>query len=454
MAKVVIIGAGIAGLSAAVELAKHHQVIVIEARNRLGGRIYSHTVDESNLEIGASFWEGKKNNPFYLQYFAQTKTTKKPLALRLNEKLCIVKSDKPIKPAEFTSYYQMASLFANQFCQTHIGQHGEQLINQLPITGDEHKQYWVRKFFELQFQHFNTDLKERGVPYFTIPFDEEQLEAWDEENADFCVVANGYHKVIEQLAKEAKKLNVKIKLNSPIIRIVQSPKGVILKTATEYFQADKVVSTIPIGVLKNTAPTLFEPSLSEEKLQALKTIGVHNGIRVSLIFQGAPFWSPIDAPMIFIDLPNKPLREFRNAYITSGKTILQTDKYSDICRHFFNIFPDSQQDAENEIVKHIMGDLKYALPSNEIPWPQTVSIYDWTLDPFAQGAYPYRTILQTEELQTALECKEGHVYFAGSDFSRLGFSVHNGFANAKHVAKDLMQDLENESVNSLTNMAL
>ena len=53
---VAIIGGGIAGLSAARELARHGVLVtVLEAKDRLGGRIHTRFVGSSPVELGAEF---------------------------------------------------------------------------------------------------------------------------------------------------------------------------------------------------------------------------------------------------------------------------------------------------------------------------------------------------------------------------------------------------------------
>ena len=48
--KVIIIGAGFAGLAAANYLYKKKiDFIILEARNRIGGRVFSHTIDEKEM---------------------------------------------------------------------------------------------------------------------------------------------------------------------------------------------------------------------------------------------------------------------------------------------------------------------------------------------------------------------------------------------------------------------
>src|SRR5215217_2339501 len=56
---VLVIGGGIAGLSAAVELARNGvHSILIEARDRLGGRIHTVRHGQLPIELGAEFIHG------------------------------------------------------------------------------------------------------------------------------------------------------------------------------------------------------------------------------------------------------------------------------------------------------------------------------------------------------------------------------------------------------------
>ena len=58
--KVIIIGGGLAGLSAAVHLVDHgvRGICVLEAKNSLGGRIKTVALDGSPLELGAQWIHG------------------------------------------------------------------------------------------------------------------------------------------------------------------------------------------------------------------------------------------------------------------------------------------------------------------------------------------------------------------------------------------------------------
>src|SRR5260370_38252373 len=57
--ELVIIGAGVAGLTAARELsAAGLRVLILEARDRLGGRVLTHHTPDGPVELGAEFVHG------------------------------------------------------------------------------------------------------------------------------------------------------------------------------------------------------------------------------------------------------------------------------------------------------------------------------------------------------------------------------------------------------------
>src|ERR1700761_3733834 len=59
-AEVIVIGAGMAGLAAARALAERGvRVTVLEARERVGGRVFTRHADGATVELGAEFVHGR-----------------------------------------------------------------------------------------------------------------------------------------------------------------------------------------------------------------------------------------------------------------------------------------------------------------------------------------------------------------------------------------------------------
>ena len=66
--KVIIIGAGISGLATARQIKKMDpgvDLIILEAKDRIGGRAYTLKKEPFEIDLGASWIHGIKNNPIY-----------------------------------------------------------------------------------------------------------------------------------------------------------------------------------------------------------------------------------------------------------------------------------------------------------------------------------------------------------------------------------------------------
>ena len=63
----VIVGAGVSGLSAARHLCLNGicDVTILEAENRIGGRLYTDEIDGVLIERGAGYIHGKGGNPIF-----------------------------------------------------------------------------------------------------------------------------------------------------------------------------------------------------------------------------------------------------------------------------------------------------------------------------------------------------------------------------------------------------
>ena len=65
--KIIIVGAGLSGLTAAVKLIENgfDDIMILEAENRIGGRIHSVEFNEGFVDLGGQWVHGEKNNSVY-----------------------------------------------------------------------------------------------------------------------------------------------------------------------------------------------------------------------------------------------------------------------------------------------------------------------------------------------------------------------------------------------------
>tara|TARA_B110000879_G_scaffold89317_1_gene122735 strand:+ start:717 stop:1934 length:1218 start_codon:yes stop_codon:yes gene_type:complete len=131
-----------------------------------------------------------------------------------------------------------------------------------------------------------------------IPYHLEKTASWDgkeykinpkwEDDAFYYFMPESkfknttwYDFVNENIAKSVKH---KIKLNSPVKGIDYSNNQVIVKTANgAKYQADRVLVTVSIGVLKSNMLT-FKPAISEKRKEAIASVIFHPGFKVALKF--------------------------------------------------------------------------------------------------------------------------------------------------------------------------
>ncbi|HRE32767.1 MAG TPA: FAD-dependent oxidoreductase [Candidatus Berkiella sp.] len=438
--KIVVVGAGVAGLTAARDLAIHgYEVILLEARDRIGGRIYSATASDGHtpVELGASYWEGFKSASFYQQYFSEEKDElKKAHTLRIDKKQSLFYSTSAFVPSKdkLLEYCQIAeqivsSMPEGKAFQTYI----DEEIAKLELPDEQAS--WLRKLTIASLQQFSTPLTQVG--YGAGDRVISTHTAWNDEDAKYCLVTDGFDKVINQLKEECLQYNVCIVLNNPVSKITQHAQGVAVNAGEQTYEADAIVCALPLGVLKAQKDSLFSPPLSNKKNQAINKMGIHDGVRIVLEFEGEPFWeNPDNSFYIAID-KQEDVKYFRNGYMLNGKTILSTDSYTTLVR---------EKKTESAIIECITNDLQHIAP-HVIPKLKSIKIHDWTNDPYAKGAYPYETPQITTEVYEELNQPENGVYFAGADIHSAGFSAHNAYDSGEKCARKIHWDLERKIEN-------
>lgn len=256
---VTVIGAGISGLAAAKKLKeKGFTVIVIEAQEKVGGRLRTDRSLGIAFDEGASWIHGPNGNPITnlaSQSGANTFLTNDDNVV-VYDTNGIAYSDSTLASSEnqFNNALNAVRNAGNQ------NQSFETVFNSLYPT-QANNRLW--KYMLSAFLEFNTggDISKLSSKFFD---DDEEF------NGDDVIITNGYDKVTDYLAQ-----GIDIRLNQRVSAIDYSNAKVKITANSTVMESDYVIVSVPLGVLKNSAIT-FNPPLPTDKTNAITKTNMGN----------------------------------------------------------------------------------------------------------------------------------------------------------------------------------
>lgn len=281
----IITGGGAAGLMAAHELIGHYNIILLEARSRLGGRIRSQLLPGSAriMEAGAEFIHG--NLPLTMQLLKQAGISYVPVqgAMYRREKGRWEEQEEMIEGWGLL-LQRMKKVKADMTMHDFLQQY---------FAGDEYSD--LRRHAVAYTEGFDiADVKEVSVRAL--------YKEWSQEDQDenFRIPA-GYGALIRFLQEECEKKGCRIITNSTVRQIDWEANDVTVYTLEEKYQAQKAIITVPVSVLQKAggkASINFTPPL-DTYIKAANEIGMGSVIKIVLRFYRA-FWKE-DTGFVFSD---------------------------------------------------------------------------------------------------------------------------------------------------------
>lgn len=272
------------------------------------------------------------------------------------------------------------------------------------------------------------------------------LDAGNEWEGKHSMVTGGYQKVPRGLLNCPRPLDVRRKSN--VKRISYKSPGSTTPTKIEcengeIIDADYIVSTVPLGVLKQNSIE-FKPPLPEWKIGAIKRIGFGVLNKVVLVYS-EPFWD--QRRDIFGTLRN-PLNRF---------SLDQADYYAQRGRFFqwFNCTPTSgvptlvalmagdaafytEKTPNDELIDEATKVLKSVF-GQEVPNPIESVVTRWGHDQFARGSYSYTgPNFQPEDYDVMAKPIE-NLFFAGEHACGTHpATVHGAYISGLRAASDVV----------------
>ena len=415
-APVIIIGAGIAGLSAAHHLQKNGiQVLVLEAQARIGGRIKSTNLNGLLFEEGASWIHGVEGgNPIYklaLQSGANMLDTDEGFTpvFDMQGKMYppdwIEKQEKRFVEliAELDGQYDLS--FEDALKKTYPA-----------LLEDPLWKYMLSTHLEFDI---GGDMAELSTKYL---YDDEDFPG------PHLYIANGYNRILQSL-----KRDIPIHLNTVVKQINYEHTTVEIITTRKRYQAHFVILTAPLGVLKNN-DIVFAPALPQEKIMTIQQLGMGLANKFLCIWERA-FW-PSSWPAFGLATPDKgQFSYFLNLKHSSGVNALTTYALG----HFARV---SEQMSDEAILEKIMQHLK-TIFGPSIPPPIQFARTKWLADPFTYGAYSFVPQgSNSGHYETMAQPINQQLFFAGEHTSRMyRATTHGAYLSGIREAKKVLSAL-------------
>ncbi len=405
MVDVVVVGAGIAGLSCARALVRQGRtVVVLEARNRIGGRIWTlYAPDQPPLELGAQVIHGDRAATWAVLHEAGLVAAPQPLIANLLFQIGgqaypvgEVLRTRVLPP--WTAEQMLAQVAVDRSVREVLGAQG---VSGLGLTLAEE---WLSQSWCAD----PADLSVLGI---------RQIHQAREEGSGEFIVAAGYDRLPAYLAQ-----GLDIRLHSPVTRIHWGADKVTVVTDQASWQARAAVLTVPPPVIA-AGGIMFDPPLPAPKMAAARAIPLGDAMVVVAHLADA---APQSAWALTVD----PVGGFwrteagvpRLGGWLKGPTVQQV----------------RGQPYDESLMRHLAG--------GAFPWLQTipitaVQVVDWGADPYSQGGYSYPRVGALEQPQIWAAALDQRLFFAGE--ATTGFRhpalVHGALESGERAAAEVLR---------------
>jgi monoamine oxidase len=397
---VLVIGAGISGLAAAKKLKeKGFNVIVLEAQDKVGGRLRTNRSLGVAFDEGASWIHGTTGNPI---------TT---LAGQAGMNTAYTDDDSR-KSYDIGGVLRSATDYNNAEAEL------ETILNTMMNSGNPNQS------FETVFNNlYPAKVNDRLWKFLLstyVTFDTGDLNnlssllynEGEEFDGEERIATNGYDTIPNYLAN-----GINVQLNQRVSKIDHSNTKIKVTHNGIITEADYVLVTVPLGVLKaNTIQ--FVPALPTVKQTAIQKLGM-NCVNKFLLTWNTAFWDDVQYISYTPTIKDK-FNYFVNVKkVNPSVNALMTCAYADYARQ-----TETMSDAQ--IIDEIMVHLR-DIYGNSIPNPTNLLRTKWNTNENSYGAYSYTAVgTEMRHFDDLAEEINDKLFFGGEHTEADYFSTTHG----------------------------
>ncbi|EJT98038.1 amine oxidase [Dacryopinax primogenitus] len=464
MYDVLIVGGGISGLVAARHLTcLGFSVLLLEARDRLGGRVWTRTMDERGghpVDLGASYIHGMDANP--------VAKVAKDIGMELMHYVAehgVLRDHTGSIPPNDLQIFKNTSQ-----CIFHHLKDLSQTSSFTPPPSTPLLTPFLAPSSPL-FHNLTTPISKKQsialarsyAGWCGAPLDKVSFKWWGFEQdmqGEDALVASGYGALIEWLKKEIMRNGGHIRLGEEVVEVncLKEKNDHVAVTTSDRSRRDNcppnrtcsgryALLTLPLGVLQKRPPT-FIPPLPPRRLAAIRRLG--SGLLNKIfVYYDTAWWTDIHSLWLLPD-PSNP-----------GNLLGDLDQPAAVHLHnlwtlqnvpcwcfFMTGYAAERVERMNDVqvavwVESIIA--QYLSPGKRAPRPKQIITTRWRSDRFALGSYSYIPVTNSgreeasplDMIETS-HCLWGKLFWAGEHTEPDEYaSVHAAWNSGLREARKL-----------------
>ncbi|VAI81476.1 unnamed protein product [Triticum turgidum subsp. durum] len=402
--RVIIVGAGMSGISAGKRLSEAGitDLLILEATDRIGGRIHKTKFAGANVEMGANWVEGVNGDEMNPIWTMANGTG--GLNLRT------FRSD--FDHLASNTYKQDGGLYDEKVVENiiermdEVEESGSKLSGTLHHSGQQDMS--VMAMQRLNDHNFGDDV------YFVA----------DQRGYESVV----YHVAGQYLKTDRKSgaiVDPRLKLNTVVREISYFPSGVMVRTEdNKVYRADYVVVSASLGVLQ-TDLIRFKPQLPSWKIVSIYQFDMAVYTKIFLRFPKR-FWPEGSGKEFFLYASGRrgyfPVwQQFEQQY--PGSNVLLVTVTDDESRRI-------EQQSDNQTMAEAVAVLRKMFPGKDVPDATEILVPRWWSDRFFKGSFSNWPIGVNRYEYDLIRAPVGRVYFTGEHTSE----KYNGYVHGAYLA--------------------